>query len=78
MIIILAYAWTDEEGADHIPDERVEVEPHVGQTLIHDGKARVAPPPDEAEEPEPPARPVPEPQPYPGPMPPRSRGTEGD
>lgn len=42
--VVLAYPWTDPDGTEHAPDERVELDPVTAKNLIRDGKARSAAP----------------------------------
>lgn len=40
MKIALAYPWTDPDGAEHEPDEVLEVPLRLGKQLVRDGLAR--------------------------------------
>ena len=42
--IVLAYPWTDGEGVEHAPDERLDLEAEYASALVRSGRARFAPP----------------------------------
>ena len=42
--IVLAYPWTDGEGGEHAPDERLDLEAGAASALVRSGRARFAPP----------------------------------